>query len=333
MLICARAVIFQYLFSLGVFGVTDDMVRNSSYNGYGQYFVNKSSCVTARRSSDSDWIKVNKKSRLTNKHPFTSDYISNLKDVSDVETRFPLEFLYDSDENESDDDDDDTVYNFESEPISMDKVTDSTSEPISMDNVTDSTSVHMGEYEFDNATEENLQYTKKNLDGMYLDDEGDQIPDLRENNEEVQSFSEKDYLFNLNLMTAIGTRVAKQFDQGVFAGTVTKYLAPNCGDDYPLWQTVFDDNDTEQWNITELEHGISLFNSEVTFSLHNFMDNERSLSSCAECDSMSESYCVSNTDTETSVSDDNSERCVESADDDSDFEYSSSGESCISVSS
>ena len=77
------------------------MVRNSSYNGYGQYFVNKSSCVTARRSSDSDWIKVNKKSRLTNKHPSTSDYISNLKDVSDVETRFPLEFLYDSDENES----------------------------------------------------------------------------------------------------------------------------------------------------------------------------------------------------------------------------------------
>ena len=142
------------------------MVRNSSYNGYGQYFVNKSSCVTARRSSDSDWIKVNKKSRLTNKHPFTSDYISNLKDVSDVETRFPLEFLYDSDENESDDDDDDTVHNFETEPISMDKVTDSTSEPISMDNVTDSTSVHMGEYEFDNATEENLQYTKKNLDGM-----------------------------------------------------------------------------------------------------------------------------------------------------------------------
>ena len=296
------------------------MVRNSSYNGYGQYFVNKSSCVTARRSSDSDWIKVNKKSRLTNKHPSTSDYISNLKDVSDVETRFPLEFLYDSDENESDDDDDDTVYNFESEPISMDKVTDSTS-------------VHRREYECDNTTEENLQYTKINLDGMYFDDEGDQIPDLRENYDEVQNVSEKDYLFNLNLMTAIGTRVAKQFDQGVFAGTVTKYLAPNCGDEYPLWQTVFDDNDTEQWNISELEHGISLFNSEVTFSLHNFMDNERSLSSCAECDSMSESYCVSNTDTETSVSDDNSERCVESADDDSDFEYSSSGESCISVSS
>ena len=76
----------------------------------------------------------------------------------------------------------------------------------------------------------------------------------------------------------------------------------------------------------------SLFYSVGTFSLASIKDNERSLSSCTNCGTMSESYCISDTETESSISDDDSERCVESADDDSDFEYSSSGESCISVS-
>ena len=45
---------------------------------------------------------------------------------------------------------------------------------------------------------------------------------------------------------AVGLRVAKDFRQGVFVGTVTKYLAPAAHDDVPFWQIVYDDGDREQ---------------------------------------------------------------------------------------
>ena len=61
---------------------------------------------------------------------------------------------------------------------------------------------------------------------------------------------------------AVGLRVAKDFRQGVFVGTVTKYLPPAAHDDVPLWQIVYDDGDSEQWEKSELKEGVSLFQSE-----------------------------------------------------------------------
>ena len=54
---------------------------------------------------------------------------------------------------------------------------------------------------------------------------------------------------------AVGLRVAKDFRQGVFVGTVTKYLPPAAHDDVPLWQIVYEDGDSEQWEKSELKEG------------------------------------------------------------------------------
>jgi hypothetical protein len=61
---------------------------------------------------------------------------------------------------------------------------------------------------------------------------------------------------------AVGLRVAKDFRQNVFVGTVTKYLPPAAHDDVPFWQIVHDDGDSEQWEKSELKEGVSLFQSE-----------------------------------------------------------------------
>ena len=61
---------------------------------------------------------------------------------------------------------------------------------------------------------------------------------------------------------AVGLRVAKDFRQGVFVGTVTEYLPPAAHDDVPFWQIVYDDGDREQWEESQLKEGVSLFQSE-----------------------------------------------------------------------
>ena len=58
---------------------------------------------------------------------------------------------------------------------------------------------------------------------------------------------------------AVGLRVAKDFTQGVFLGTVTKYLPPTAPDEWPLWQIVYDDGDEEQYDESNLKEGVSLF--------------------------------------------------------------------------
>ena len=58
---------------------------------------------------------------------------------------------------------------------------------------------------------------------------------------------------------AVKTRVAKEFDGVVFAGTVTEYLPKEKDDDCDLWQILYDDKDEEQWNKNELAKGIMLF--------------------------------------------------------------------------
>ena len=61
---------------------------------------------------------------------------------------------------------------------------------------------------------------------------------------------------------AVGLRVAKDFRQGVFVGTVTEYLPPAAHDDVPFWQIVYDNGDREQWEESQLKEGVSLFQSE-----------------------------------------------------------------------
>jgi len=61
---------------------------------------------------------------------------------------------------------------------------------------------------------------------------------------------------------AVGLRVAKDFRQGVFVGTVTEYLPPAAHDDVPFWQIVYDDGDREQWEESQLKEGVALFQSE-----------------------------------------------------------------------
>ena len=67
---------------------------------------------------------------------------------------------------------------------------------------------------------------------------------------------------------AVGLRVAKDFTQGVFLGTVTKYLPPTAPDEWPLWQIVHDDGDEEQYDESNLKEGVSLFQSKPPAGFH-----------------------------------------------------------------
>ena len=67
---------------------------------------------------------------------------------------------------------------------------------------------------------------------------------------------------------AVGLRVAKDFTQGVFLGTVTKYLPPTAPDEWPLWQIVYDDGDEEQYDESNLKEGVSLFQSKSPAGFH-----------------------------------------------------------------
>ena len=291
------------------------MVRNSCYNGYGQYFVNKSSSDTTRKPTDSDWIRVKKKTRFTKKNHSTSYQNSRVNDEQNVQTRFPIDFLYESDDNENIDNDEEDSNNFECEAKSKEKTEKSKC-------------VHSVEMEYPSDINESgncLQYSKTNSNGMYVDDDGDQIPELSDIVIEEQFVNKKALNATSIGINAIGRRVSKVFDQGVFAGTVTHYLAPLCGDEYPLWQIVFDDNDEEQWNISELECGMALFNSMETD------DIEHKTCSKTSCGVRVVTY-QPNTDMESSDSDDDSVSFDEVNDDDSDFECSSSDQSCSSVS-
>ena len=62
--------------------------------------------------------------------------------------------------------------------------------------------------------------------------------------------------------------MAKYFNRGVFLGTVTKYLPPRAPDQFPLWQIVYDDDDKEQWDESDLKEGVSLFHSKPSLGFH-----------------------------------------------------------------
>ena len=43
---------------------------------------------------------------------------------------------------------------------------------------------------------------------------------------------------------------------------MTKYLPSMAHGEFPLWQVVYDDDDEEQWDESQLKEGVSLFQSE-----------------------------------------------------------------------
>ena len=52
---------------------------------------------------------------------------------------------------------------------------------------------------------------------------------------------------------AVGLRVAKDLNQGVFLGTVMKYIPHNAPDECPLWQTLYDNGDKGQYEESDLK--------------------------------------------------------------------------------
>ena len=221
----------------------------------------------------------------------------------------------------------------------------------------------------DGDYKEVLPYAKTS-DGTYVDEEGDEIPDLAAvcdsvmEVETVTTIGKKDIGsgedMNLNDMGCllytkntsvnddcdeipdfadyVGTRVAKVFKNTLYSGSVTKYLAPINKDDVPLWQIVYDDGDKEQWEISELKIGATLFKSKVELRCNDIMNKSHGGTCGVDCESDTSNDCGSYTNQECGGSDsDNSmdghyEYDAQRYESDSDFVISSSDESVDHVS-
>ena len=150
-----------FVIDASIFGA--NTVRNLSYNGYGNYFVDATLNHSTRTSSDDDWIRVNKKTRYSYKNTHRCDQKS--ASCCQTKTRFPFNFLYDTDDDES-------VIN-ENE-IDLNNESGDNHNEIDMDTNDD----------YDDSSR-CLQYKNRNLNGKYLDDEGDEIPDISFDDEDV----------------------------------------------------------------------------------------------------------------------------------------------------
>ena len=138
-----------FVIDASIFGA--NTVRNLSYNGYGNYFVDATLNHSTRTSSDDDWIRVNKKTRYSYKNTHRCDQKS--ASCCQTKTHFPFNFLYDTDDDES-------VIN-ENE-IDLNNESGDHHNEIDMDTNDD----------YDDSSR-CLQYKNLNLNGKYLDDEGD----------------------------------------------------------------------------------------------------------------------------------------------------------------
>ena len=128
----------------------------------------------------------------------------------------------------------------------------------------------------------------------------------------------------------VGTRVAKVFKNTLYSGSVTKYFAPINKDDVPLWQIVYDDGDKEQWEISELKIGATLFKSKVELRCNDIINKSHGGTCGVDCESDTSNDCGSYTNQECGGSDsDNSmdghyEYDAQRYNSDSDFVISSS---------
>ena len=206
----------------------------------------------------------------------------------------------------------------------------------------------------------------KNLSGTYIDDDGDEIPDLADvcglvldveesvptigntNNDSEEDMNSNDkgclpYGKNLSgtyinedsdaileLADFVGTRVAKVFENKLYLGNVTKYLAPIDHDDVPLWQIVYDDKDQEEWDMSELKNGATLFKSEVEFRSNDLINKSQGGTCGVDCKSDTSNECV-DSDSENNM-DEYFEYEDQPCDSDSDFCLSSGDESADHVS-
>ena len=129
--------------------------------------------------------------------------------------------------------------------------------------------------------------SKKDIGTLYaintsVDDDCDEIPDFA------------DYF---------GTRLAKVFKNTLYSGSVTKYLAPINKDDVPLWQIVYDDDDKEQWEISELKIGATLFKSKVELTCNDIINKSHGGTCGVDYESDTNNDCVSDTNNECGRSD------------------------------
>ena len=206
----------------------------------------------------------------------------------------------------------------------------------------------------------------KNLSGTYIDDDGDEIPDLADvcglvldveesvptigntNNDSEEDMNSNDkgclpYGKNLSgtyinedsdaileLADFVGTRVAKVFENTLYVGNVTKYLAPIDHDDVPLWQIVYDDKDQEEWDMSELKNGATLFKSEVEFRSNDLINKSQGGTCGVDCKSDTSNECV-DSDSENNM-DEYFEYKDQPCDSDSNFFLSSGDESADHVS-
>ena len=206
----------------------------------------------------------------------------------------------------------------------------------------------------------------KNLSGKYIDDDGEEIPDLVDEcgllldvEESVPTIgktnndSEDDMKSNdkrclpygkissstnidedsdeiLELDDFVGKRVAKVFENTLYSGNVTKYLAPIDHDDVPLWKVVYDDNDQEEWDMSELKNGVTLFKSEVEFRSNDLINKSQGGTCGVDCKSDTSNECV-DSDSENNM-DEYFEYEDQPCDSDSDFCLSSGDESADHVS-
>ena len=299
---------------VSAFGVGDNMVRNKSYNGYGSYFVPQCPSISTRTSNVNDWVEVKKLRRSAHNNVFNIDKNSRNWNDCRMDTHFPLSFLYDSDDDDEDymdesgssDDNDDETYSCK-RSIERERhfalLHENSSNTINVDEEGDvfpgldglngdCNDVLHRDYDMDDCVIPRAKHLKK-----------DSHCDKRTAN----ICPEVDVSSGNNV---VGTRVAKEFKQVLHMGIVTKYLPPISVDDDPWWQIVYDDNDEEQWDISELNDGISLFK------------NVQETQSILEVNPSNSISCVVSSDSEDSM-----EWYVESDDDESDY-VPSSGDEC-----
>ena len=160
-----------FVIDASIFGA--NMVRNLSYNGYGNYFVDATLNHSTRTSSDDDWIRVNKKTRYSYKNTHRCDQKS--ASCCQTKTHFPFNFLYDTDDDES-------VIN-ENE-IDLNNESGDHHNEIDMDTNDD----------YDDSSR-CLQYKNLNLNGMCVNDGGDEIPDIS-SNIRLNSFDDEDVSYD-----------------------------------------------------------------------------------------------------------------------------------------
>ena len=83
------------------------------------------------------------------------------------------------------------------------------------------------------------------------------------------------------------------------------------------WEVVYDDNDQEEWDMSELKNGVTLFKSEVEFRSNDLINKSHGGTCGVDCKSDTSNECV-DSDSENNM-DEYFEYEVQPCDSDSDF--------------